>query len=299
VSSIDFSFPRYVAARKGEAASRLREGAAYAYGGDLKVRRTFDKVRPVTLAMESAVRFWQTVGRNRLLGNAVRVGDRQFPRIHALCRRAAETLQIDLPQIYVTGDVSVLGAHTFGTSEEATIVLHGVLIDHLSDDELLMVIGHECGHIQNNHTVYQTALYFLANAANQFVRWGTRPAVLALNAWARRAEITCDRAGLLCTKDLGPATTALVKLAVGSRRLYSDIDVDEYLRQLDETARGPGRFDELWEQHPYLPKRVQALRLFAQTTYFRSTAGTYVAGEPGLTKEDCDAQVAELLSVVG
>jgi len=46
---------------------------------------------------------------------------------------------------------------------------------------------------------------------------------------------------------------------------------------------------------PYLPKRVQALRLFAQTTYFRSVINA--PGEASLSKEECDAQVADLLAV--
>ena len=56
---IDLSFARYVAARKGEVAARTREGAAYAYAGDIKVRAALDRVRPVTLAVEASVRLWQ------------------------------------------------------------------------------------------------------------------------------------------------------------------------------------------------------------------------------------------------
>ena len=36
---------------------------------------------------------------------------------------------------------------------------------------LRFVIGHECGHIQNNHVVYMTTLHFLTHAANMYVRW--------------------------------------------------------------------------------------------------------------------------------
>jgi Zn-dependent protease with chaperone function len=128
------------------------------------------------------------------------------------------------------------------------------------------------------------------------VRFAAQPAVLALNGWSRRAEITADRAGLLCTRDLTVSTAAMVKLSVGSQRLFGNIDVDEYLRQLDETQAGPGRFEELFAAYPYLPKRVEALRLFAQTTYFRSVIGA--TGEAGMAKEDCDAKVAELLAVL-
>ena len=299
---IDLSFSRYVAARKGEASARSREGAAYAYGGDLKVRATLDRLRPVTLAVEATVRVWQSVERSRMLGTAVKVTDKQFPKVWKLGVRCSEALRIPIPTIYVSPNIGALHAHTFGTGDDPYIVISAALIDHLSEVELLDVIGHECGRIQNNHVVYMTTLYFLTRAANMFLRWTVKPAVIALNAWARRAEITCDRSGLLCTRDLDASIGCLVKLAVGSRKLYSDINLDEYLRQMEEANRGPGRLDELMRAHPYLPKRVTALRLFANTHYYRGILGgpddAAQAGGDLMSKEECDAKVADLLAIL-
>jgi Zn-dependent protease with chaperone function len=297
---IEFDFARYVAARKGEAASQLREGAAYAYGGDLKVRSTLNKVRPVTLAMEAAVRFWHSVGRARMLGNAVKVSERQFPRLHGIVDRCAQVLQIDPPALYVSPKLLPQEVQTLGTSDEAAIVLGSGLADHLSDDELASVVGGACGHIQNGHTPYLTTLYLLQTAGNLVVRWVAQPAILGLRGWARRAEITCDRASALCTRNVDITVGTLVKQALGAYKLFSEVDVDEYLRQLDELQSGPGRFQELLAVNPYLPKRVRALRLFAETTYFRSVVGVKPTSEtPGLTREECDVKVGELLAVLG
>lgn len=299
MAKIDLSFSGYVAARKGVASARSREGAAYAYAGDLKVRQTLERIRPVTLAVEATVRFWQSVERSRMLGTAVKVTDKQFPGLYKLTVRCADTLQIAVPTLYVSPNIGSLNAHTFGTTDEAYIVLNAALIDHLGEVELLDVIGHECGHVQNDHAVYLTTLYFLAQAGNTFLRWGAKPAVLALKAWARRAEITCDRTGLICTRDLGASVGCLVKLALGSKKLYSEINLEEYLRQMNE-ARGPGRLDELGRTHPYLPKRVAALRLFAETTYFKSLVRGREDSGPvgGMSKEECDARVSAILSVL-
>jgi Zn-dependent protease with chaperone function len=300
VTKPDLSFADYVAARKGAANARSREGAAYAYAGDLKVRQTLGKIRPVTLAVEATVRFWQTVEKSRMLGTSVKVTEKQFPKLHQLAVRCAETLQIPLPTLYVSPNIGSLNAHTFGTTDDAYIVLNAALIDHLSDTELLDVIGHECGHIQNDHAIYMTTLYFLSHMGGTLLQWGARPAVLALKAWARRAEITCDRTGLLCTRDLDASIGCLVKLALGSKKLYSEINLDEYLRQMEET-RGPGRLDELGRSHPYLPKRVAALRSFAQTTYYKSVIKGASDSTPvvGTTKEACDAEVSKILTVLG
>jgi Zn-dependent protease with chaperone function len=314
MANVDLSFSRYVAARKGAESARSREGAAYSYSGDLKIRQALGRIRPVTLAVEAAVRFWQSVERNRLLGTSVKVSDKQFPNLHGLAVTCAEILQIPVPTVYVSPNIGSLNAHTFGTTDDACIVLNAALVDHLSELELLDVIGHECGHIQNDHAVYMTTLYLLTRAGNTLLRWGARPAVLALNGWARRAEITCDRAGLLCTRDLDASVGCLVKLALGSRKLYSEVNLDEYLKQLDE-SRGAGRFDELGRTHPYLPKRIAALRIFADTTFYRSlgmgpghggSGGRAAAvgpgagagaGPAGLSKEECDAKVAAILAV--
>jgi Zn-dependent protease with chaperone function len=303
---IDLSFPRYVAARKGAADARAREGSAYAYGGDLKVRATLDRVRPVTLAVEAAVRLWQTIEKSRMLGTAVKVTPKQFPKVWKLAETCADTLRIPVPTLYVSPNIGSLNAHTFGTAEDPYVVINAALIDHLTDAELLDVIGHECGHIQNNHVVYMTTLHFLKHAANAFLRWSVKPAVLALNAWARRAEITCDRAGLLCTRDVDVSIACLVKLALGSKKLYSEINVDEYLAQMAEVNETVGRVDELSRTHPYLPKRVAALKLFAETAYFKGVVtspggktGTEPGAQPpGTTKDECDAKVAELLTVM-
>src|SRR5947208_1305527 len=238
-----------------------------------------------------------------MLGTAVKVTVKQFPRIAKLAESCAETLRIPVPTIYVSPNIGSLNAHTFGTAEDPYIVLNAALIDHLSEPELLDVIGHECGHIQNNHVVYMTTLFFLTRAANMFLRWSVKPAVMALNAWARRAEVTCDRSGLICTRDLDASVGCLVKLAVGSRKLYSDINLDEYLAQMEEANRGPGRLDELLRTHPYLPKRVAALRLFASTHYYRSligapSDGAHAGAATALSKEECDAKVADVLAIL-
>src|SRR5262249_15202102 len=120
--SVDFSFRRYVEGRRGADEARAREGAAYAYAGDLKVLRTLSYAKPITLAVEATVRLWRSVERARLLGNAVKVGPKQFPKIFALVDQCAQTLHVPPPQVYVT-PVFALNAYTLGTSEDALVIL--------------------------------------------------------------------------------------------------------------------------------------------------------------------------------
>ena len=292
VPNIDFS--SFVAGRKSSHVGGGAEGHDYAYISDKNTRLAFQKMAPVEYAVAATVRMFKAVGKNELLGHTVRVTERQFPRIHALNVQAAQTLGIPTPTLYV-GQNPHLNAGTYGTNDDAFILVNGSLIDHFSDAEILDILGHECGHIQNNHVVYLTTLHFLTNVVNAFVGWFTYPATIALRAWSRRAEITCDRAGLLVCKDLNVSMKGLMKLALGSKKLYDELNLEEYLEQFKDGKQGVGRVTELWASHPYLPKRVQALRVFSETALYRKAAGL---GEGGITMEECDNRTHEIIKVM-
>ncbi len=297
MSEISFDFQKYIRERKGLDAAMAKTGAAYAYPGDQKVLRALAHVTPVTLAVEATVRLWKRMTQSEILGTAVKVSERQFPELHQITHQCAERLHIAAPDVYVVPNVGALNASTFGTNDDSFIALNGVLVDHLSDEELRFVIGHECGHIQNNHVVYMTALYYLMHSANLFLRWIVTPAVMALQSWTRRAEITCDRAGLICCGDLQSASTALTRLALGSHRLAERLDMDEYLKQLEESQEDAGRLMELFHSHPYLPKRVASLRIFAKTHYYYKVTGKDPDEGEGKSLSWCDSQVKNIVSV--
>lgn len=263
---------------------------AYAYSFDRKTRETLERMKPVELAVAGTVRLFKRVASSQLLGNAVKVSDKQFPRIQTIARTCASTLGIETPTVYIVNN-PVLNAATYGTNEESFIQIHSALVDHYSDEELLTVIGHECGHIHNSHVVYLTALYFLTHIAGAFVVWAVQPAVIALRAWSRRAEITSDRAGMLCAKDAATAERALTKLALGSRKLYEEFNLDAFLDQYREGKEGIGRYMEAFATHPWLPKRVLAMREFAKSEIYRSAVGL----DGGSRMEDVDGRVSALL----
>ncbi len=293
----DLDFQAFVARKQQEPASgpfpsgQVPDAAhAYAYSFDRKTREALERMKPVELAVAGTVRLFKRVASSQLLGNAVKVGDKQFPRIQTIARTCASTLGIETPTVYIVNN-PVLNAATYGTNEESFIQIHSALVDHYSDEELLTVIGHECGHIHNSHVVYLTALYFLTHIAGAFVVWAVQPAVIALRAWSRRAEITSDRAGMLCARDSATAERALTKLALGSRKLYEEFNLDAFLDQYQEGKEGIGRYMEAFATHPWLPKRVLAMREFAKSEIYRGAVGL----EGGAGMADVDARVSALL----
>jgi Zn-dependent protease with chaperone function len=118
--------------------------------------------------------------------------------------------------------------------------------------------------------------------------------MLPLMAWSRRAEITSDRAGMMCSKDSHVAARALTKLVVGSRKLYEEFNLDAFLEQYEEGKDGIGRYMEALASHPFLPKRVLAMRVFAEAELYKKHAAGSNA-PTGLSMPEVDDRVKGLL----
>ncbi len=293
-TDLRLDFNAFVTRRKAERAEGAMEGEHdYSYVLDRQTRATFDSAKPIELAIASAVRVFKEREKGNLLGNAVKVSDRQFSRIHGIARECSQTLGITAPQVYIASS-PVMNAGTYGTNEESFIVIHSALVDQYTDEELRFVIGHECGHIHNSHVVYLTTLHFLHLVARAYLGALVMPAIIPLMAWSRRAEITCDRAGMLCSKDTQVASRALTKLVVGSKKLYEEFNLDAFLEQYDEGKEGIGRYMEALASHPFLPKRVLAMRVFAESGLYRKHAAS--SNTPtGLSMPEVDERVKGLL----
>ncbi len=289
----DFSFTRFVEDEKAGRPGRS-DAVRYAYSADVAMMRSFSRVSAVEHAASALVRTNKELMRGQLLGQGVKVGARQFHSIQKVAEHCARTLTVPVPQIYVLNS-PVVNAYTFGTDDQSFIVLHSALVDSLSESELTFVIGHETGHIQNKHVVYGTVLILLTQMASAFGGFFVEPALLPLRAWFRRAEITCDRAGLLCARDVEAGTKSFMKLAVGSSRLFAEMDVEAYVEQLEESRGTIGRYLEAFATHPYLPKRIEALRAFAESEIYRSSIGE--AG--GLPIDDVDVKTSRIIRIDG
>jgi Zn-dependent protease with chaperone function len=286
-------FEAFVARKKSEHAGGgvATTGHEYTYTFDRQSRIAFENTRPVALAVEASVRLFKQLGKHQLLGHAVKVSERQFPRIYRITKAASDSLQITMPQVFVVNSPT-FNAGTLGTNEDSFIMIHSALVDQYSDEELLTVIGHECGHVHNSHVAYLTALHYLTYMAGMFLPWVLQPALVALRTWSRRAEITCDRAGMLVSRDQPAAERAITKLAVGSRKLYEEFNVDAFLEQHEEGSQGIGKYMEVFATHPWLPKRVLAMRVFGESQLYRKAIGQ---PDTGLTMSEVDNRVASLL----
>jgi len=86
-----------------------------------------------------------------------------------------------------------------------------------------------------------------------------------------------------------------MKLAVGSSRLFAEMDVDAYVKQLEESRGAIGRYLEAFATHPYLPKRIEALRAFAESELYRTSVGEI----GGKSIDDVDVRTSEIIRIDG
>ncbi len=192
---------------------------------------------------ESAIRVMFTA-------SAVKVTSKQCPDLHAKLQIACTTLGVEMPELFVQQNPMV-NAFTGGV-KKPIIVLHSALIERLNDEETLAVIAHEVGHIHAEHVLYLTAARLfeaLANASlarlipgSEIIKFIISAGInSALLAWARRAELSCDRAALLVTQDPHVIGRTMMKLCGGT--FASKVDYDLFLEQAREFQKN---YDEKW-----------------------------------------------------
>lgn len=209
------------------------------------------------------------------MASAIKVTPKQCPDLFAKLQIACTTLGVDMPDLYVQQN-PLVNAFTGGV-EKPIIVLHSSLIERLNDEETLAVIAHEVGHIHAEHVLYLTAARLMEALANlsvarlipgsEIIKFIISAGISsALLAWARRAELSCDRAAMLVVQDEHVIGKTMMKLAGGT--FASKIDYELFLEQGREFQKNydESALDKFWADiinaglsHPFPIWRVSEI----------------------------------------
>lgn len=209
------------------------------------------------------------------MASAVKVTPTQCPDLHAKLQVACTTLGVDMPDFFVQQN-PIVNAFTGGV-EKPIIVLHSSLVERLTDEEVLAVVAHEVGHIHAEHVLYLTAarlIEALVNASiaklipgSDILKFLISSGISsALLAWARRAELSCDRAALLVTQDPHVIGRTMMKLCGGT--FASKVDYEQFLQQAREFEKNYDEkaLDRFWADilssgmsHPFPVWRVSEI----------------------------------------
>jgi len=226
----------------------------------------------LSATVESAMRM-------NFMASAVKITPKQYPDLHAKLQVACTTLGVEMPDFFLQQN-PLVNAFTFGM-ERHVIVLHSSLIERLTDEETLAVIAHEVGHIHAEHVLYLTAarIFELLTRVSLSMIPGGELAKFVLNAtianallaWARRAELSCDRAALLVVQDPHVVGRVMMKLAGGT--FASKMDYEQFLEQGKEFQKhcDENQLDNFWaniinagQTHPFPIWRVAEIIKWAE-----------------------------------
>jgi Zn-dependent protease with chaperone function len=304
------SFADFVKARKdSREESRSDLTTLYAHPTDSTVQRFLSR-GGLQSTVEMIVNAYLRVAFGTVLTDSVQVSPHQFPELYAVLAECAERLSIPIPRLLIGPDPGGMGmnAFTFGTNEQCFIFITSFLALQLSPEELRFVLGHECGHIHNRHVTFLTLAYmthyrlfgkcWLDPVKYRFPLLATK---IPLDTWQRRAEVTADRAGAICARDVEAGARALVKLRLGFASLAQQVDVETYLAQDDEarTHLFVERGQELTYAHPLVVKRIKLLRLFGRSELFYTCAGLpRPDGLDALQRVELERRTQEIVKVL-
>jgi Zn-dependent protease with chaperone function len=167
------------------------------------------------------------------IASSLQVSRQQLPNLYKLHAEACQILDIDIPDLYVRQN-PVPNAYTMAIrGKRPFVVVHSSLLDLLEPEEIQAVIGHELGHLKCDHGVYLTLANLMLLGAQLLpgLEVVAQPLRDRLMEWVRCAEFTCDRAALLVSQDSRVVASVLMKLAGGSPKLASQLNLDAFLAQ--------------------------------------------------------------------
>jgi Zn-dependent protease with chaperone function len=220
--------------------------------------------------------------RQAYLGSSVRLGEDQLPEVWGAHARAYATLDLEpVPDLYLT-QFPIANALTIGAGRPIVVIQSGLV--HLLDvEKLRAVFAHEAGHVLSDHVLYQTALVILLRVSSiPGVPIPLFPLRVALLEWFRAAELTCDRAAALVTRD--PLTVCRTLMVIAAGAQAENLDLDVFMRQgaeYREKGSGLERLSRLLLDlnitHPMPVRRIHELMEWVKSgDYDRIVSGSFI-----------------------
>lgn len=192
--------------------------------------------------------------RSYLLRETYRLDAAAHPEVHEDCAAVLAKLKIDAPfTLYQAGDGAMNAALCF-VPGEIHLLFHGPVLEKLSREERVALIGHELAHFQL-WSIEDGALYAAATILDHALAYpGTAPShVETARLFRLHTELYADRGGAVAANAPGPSIATLVKTMTG----LTTVDPEAYLRQAAEAERDA--LASQGETHPEIFLRAQAL----------------------------------------
>lgn len=241
--------------------------------------------------------------RRSLLAEAIRLNRRMAPQVAEALADCRELLGVTTPiEVFLEPKPTYSAFVSKGRTGPIVLGLSSRLLEEFSPAELRFVIGHELGHALYDH--FGIPMPVTATIEDVGGTLVSRPVQLKLFVWCRAAEVSADRAGVLCAGDTEVAATAFFKMSSGLSRPVIKTDLEAFASQIESLASAPSAAHEVrddddtldcFSTHPYTPVRVRALLAFGRSTAFTERLGR---GGGDLSLDDVEAIVERDLALM-
>ena len=114
---------------------------------------------PLTLLLASGtslIIYWNADKLLLSMYDAEHVGANEAPELCSTVRRLSQQAGLPMPKIFVADDSQLYAFATGRNPQHASVCLSSELLSSLTADELVGVLAHELGHIQNRDTFAAT-----------------------------------------------------------------------------------------------------------------------------------------------
>ena len=253
--------------------------SAFAWAADAKAMAALRSMTPLNMAAKAVS---EKVGRRWIEAafNGILLSERQMPHIFGQAVRAARILGMShMPDVYISGD-RAWDCLTFGTDKDAFIVVGSALAGNFQGVDMLFLLAREMGHAKAGHALWKTVIRFFLGEqgpAKGFMAGGIFNALsptaliggaleMPLLAWARQAEITADRAGMLAVGNEDVARRVLLSWSLKSSVMYRQVNIETWLEQQGVDDDAYLKLSELTTSStPYIGPRLRLLSEFARS----------------------------------
>ncbi len=257
---------------------------AYEHPADRAATAALKAIPRLDTVVRKIVEFgYERALRRGVLGSAVRLGEDQLSDVWHAHARAYATLDLEpVPELYLT-QFPIANAMTIGAGRPI-VVVNSELVQLLDTEQQRGVFGHEAGHVLSDHVLYRTALVILLRlSVLPGIPLPVFPLRAALMEWFRAAELSCDRAAALVTRDPQAICRTLMVIAAGAEAPNLDLDVfmkqgQDYRGKVSPFDRVSRLLSDLNLTHPMSVQRVHELMEWVKSgDYDRIVGGSYIS----------------------
>jgi hypothetical protein len=177
-----------------------------------------------------SARAWQLVAR------AVEVTPATFPALAPIVDELRERFDVPRARVYVSREAPPSG-YTVGVRAPYAIVFNAGTVGLLTPDEFRFLLGREIGHVKLRHTWAATLLGSAHMHLPDPLSYLLKARTYFFGSYQHAQELTCDRIGVVATRDVRPALSALIKRDLGAVK-GGQVDIGSLAPQAEALRQG-------------------------------------------------------------